>query len=59
MNWVYLKSALHHILKLIITHLELRLGLVLVLVCCITTANMYVVYIEYKKEMWCTFQADP
>jgi len=32
-----------------------------VLVCCITTANRlsYVLVIEYKNEMWCTFQVDP
>ena len=58
---VYLKSAPHHILKLIITlELRLRLGLwlVLVLVCGITTANRLskVVNVECKNKMWCTFQ---
>jgi len=37
------------------------LGLVLVLIRNITTANglSYVVSIDYKNMVWCTFQVDP
>jgi len=55
------EKCTHHIFKLITAQLELRLGLVLVLVCVITTANRLslVVHIDYKNKMWCTFQVDP
>ena len=48
---------------LITGQLELRLGfgLVLVLICGITTADRlpYVVSIDYKNMMWCSFTLDP
>jgi len=56
-----LESTPHRVLLLIVAQVQLRLGLVLVLICSITIANglSHIVSIDTKNMMWCAFQVGP